>query len=84
VPRALAIVNGGNALATVVATPMGAYLGSVMGWRGAFLCLVPVSLIALDSTVGGVLFDASGYAATFMTSAALLVVCAGLTVIAAR
>lgn len=47
VPRALAIVNGGNALATVLAAPMGAYLGTVIGWRGAFLCLVPVSLIAL-------------------------------------
>lgn len=47
VPRALAIVNGGNALATVVAAPLGAYLGTVVGWRGAFLCLVPVSLIAL-------------------------------------
>jgi predicted MFS family arabinose efflux permease len=47
VPRAMAIVNGGNALATVVAAPMGAYLGMVVGWRGAFLCLVPVSLVAL-------------------------------------
>jgi predicted MFS family arabinose efflux permease len=47
VPRALAIVNGGNALATVVAAPLGAYLGTVIGWRGAFLCLVPVSLVAL-------------------------------------
>lgn len=47
VPKALAIVNGGNALATVVAAPMGAYLGTIIGWRGAFLCLVPVSLIAL-------------------------------------
>jgi len=47
VPRALAIVNGGNALAMVVAAPLGAYLGTVIGWRGAFLCLLPVSLIAL-------------------------------------
>ncbi|MGE4405055.1 MFS transporter [Pseudomonas sp.] len=47
VPRALAIVNGGNALATVVAAPLGAYLGTVIGWRGAFLCLVPVAVIAL-------------------------------------
>jgi predicted MFS family arabinose efflux permease len=47
VPRALAIFNSGNALATVIAAPLGAYLGSVIGWRGAFLCLVPVSLIAL-------------------------------------
>ena len=45
VPRALAIVNGGNALATVVAAPLGAWLGSVIGWRGAFWCLVPVSLL---------------------------------------
>lgn len=36
VPRALAIVNGGNALATVVAAPLGAYLGAVIGWRGTF------------------------------------------------
>ncbi len=47
VPRALAILNGGNALATVVAAPLGAYLGSIIGWRGAFFCLVPVALIAL-------------------------------------
>ena len=45
-PRALAVFNGGNALATVVAAPLGAYLGSAIGWRGAFFCLVPVALIA--------------------------------------
>ncbi len=47
VPRALAIFNGGNALATVIAAPLGSYLGAVMGWRGAFLCLIPVAAIAL-------------------------------------
>ncbi|WP_412524023.1 MFS transporter [Brenneria populi] len=47
VPRALAIFNGGNALATVIAAPLGSYLGSVMGWRGAFFCLVPVAVVAL-------------------------------------
>jgi predicted MFS family arabinose efflux permease len=47
VPRALAIFNGGNALATVVAAPLGSYLASVVGWRGAFFCLVPVALVAL-------------------------------------
>lgn len=47
IPRALAILNGGNALATVLAAPLGSYLGSVVGWRGAFYCLVPTSLIAL-------------------------------------
>ena len=47
VPKALAIFNGGNALATVIAAPLGAWLGSVMGWRGAFFCLVPVAAIAM-------------------------------------
>lgn len=47
VTKALAIFNGGNALATVIAVPLGSYLGGVIGWRGAFLCLVPVTLIAL-------------------------------------
>ncbi len=46
VPRALAIFNSGNALATVVAAPLGSYLGAVIGWRGAFFCLAPVALLA--------------------------------------
>jgi predicted MFS family arabinose efflux permease len=46
VSRALAIFNGGNALATVVAAPLGSYLGTTIGWRGAFLCLVPVAIVA--------------------------------------
>lgn len=46
VPRALAIFNGGNALATVIAAPLGAYLGAAIGWRGAFFCLVPLAVIA--------------------------------------
>lgn len=46
VSRALAIFNGGNALATVAAAPLGSYLGSTIGWRGAFLCLVPVAIVA--------------------------------------
>ncbi|WP_368940946.1 MFS transporter [Citrobacter werkmanii] len=46
VPRALAIFNGGNALATVVAAPLGSYLGATVGWRGAFLCLVPLAITA--------------------------------------
>ncbi|WP_416465517.1 MFS transporter [Pseudomonas sp. LFS044] len=47
VPRALAIFNGGNALATVIAAPLGSYLGSIIGWRGAFFALVPVAVITL-------------------------------------
>lgn len=56
VPRALAILNGGNALATVLAAPLGSFLGSIVGWRWAFFCVVPVAaltfvwkLIALPS-----------------------------------
>lgn len=47
VPKAMAIFNGGNALATVVAAPLGSYLGGSIGWRGAFFCLVPVTVLAL-------------------------------------
>ncbi|WEJ08654.1 MFS transporter [Sinorhizobium prairiense] len=45
VTRALAIFNGGNALATVIAAPLGSFLGGLIGWRGAFFCIVPVALI---------------------------------------
>jgi len=45
VPQALAVVNGGLALATVVAPPLGSFLGSLIGWRGAFLLIVPVAVI---------------------------------------
>ncbi|MBA1293267.1 MFS transporter [Pseudomonas lurida] len=47
VPRALALVNGGNALATVIAAPLGSFLGGIIGWRGAFFCVVPVAVLAL-------------------------------------
>lgn len=45
VPRALAILNGGNALAMVVAAPLGSFLGDIIGWRGAFFFIVPVASI---------------------------------------
>ena len=44
VPRALAVLNGGNALATMIAAPLGSYLGQFIGWRGAFLLVVPLAL----------------------------------------
>lgn len=47
VPRALGIVNGGNALATVLAAPLGALLASVIGWRWAMFSVVPVAAVAL-------------------------------------
>lgn len=46
VTRAMAIVNGGNALATVIAAPLGSFLGALIGWRGAFFCIVPVAVLA--------------------------------------
>ena len=47
VPKALAVFNGGNGLAMIIAAPLGSYLGSVLGWRGAFMCLVPFIAIAV-------------------------------------
>ncbi|WP_150713287.1 MFS transporter [Pseudomonas fluorescens] len=44
ITRAMAIVNGGNALATVIAAPLGSFLGALIGWRGAFLCVIPVAV----------------------------------------
>jgi predicted MFS family arabinose efflux permease len=45
VPRALALLNGGNALATTVAAPLGSFLGQYIGWRGAFFCIVPLAAV---------------------------------------
>jgi len=38
VARALGFLNGGNALATTIAAPIGSFLGQYIGWRGAFFC----------------------------------------------
>jgi len=46
VPKALGLLNGGNALATTIAAPLGSFLGSIIGWRGAFFCIVPIAIIA--------------------------------------
>lgn len=45
VPRALALLNGGNALSTTIAAPLGSYLGQFIGWRGAFFCVVPLAAL---------------------------------------
>ena len=47
VPRALALLNGGNALATTIAAPLGSFLGQYIGWRGAFFCVVPLAVVTL-------------------------------------
>jgi predicted MFS family arabinose efflux permease len=46
-PKALAMLQGGSALAAVVAQPMGSFLGGLIGWRGAFFVLVPLGIVAL-------------------------------------
>lgn len=47
VPKALGLLNGGNALATTIAAPLGSFLGSIIGWRGAFFCIAPIAIVAL-------------------------------------
>src|SRR3954466_14789587 len=47
VAAALSLLNGGNALATTIAAPVGSFLGQFIGWRGAFICVVPLAVITL-------------------------------------
>lgn len=44
VPKGLALLNGGNALATTIAAPLGSFLGQYIGWRGAFFIVVPLAI----------------------------------------
>ncbi len=46
-PKAMAMLQGGTALAAVIAAPLGSFLGGLIGWRGAFLTVVPVGLAGL-------------------------------------
>lgn len=46
-PKAIAMLQGGTAFATVIAAPLGAFLGGLIGWRGAFFAVVPIGLVAL-------------------------------------
>jgi len=47
VPKALGIVYMGNAVATAFAAPIGSYVGGMIGWRGVFWALVPITLANL-------------------------------------
>lgn len=47
VPRGLAALNAGNAIAATISAPLGSYLGDIIGWRGAFFFVVPLALLAL-------------------------------------
>lgn len=46
-PKAIAMLQGGAAMATVVAAPLGSFLGGLIGWRGAFAIVIPVGLAAM-------------------------------------
>ena len=46
-PKAIALLQGGTALAVVIAAPLGSFLGGLIGWRGTFLITVPMGLAAL-------------------------------------
>ncbi|WP_345425610.1 MFS transporter [Pseudonocardia xishanensis] len=47
--RALTVVNSGVAAATVVAVPLGSWLGEVWGWRGVFLLAAGIAVLALSA-----------------------------------
>ncbi|WP_117191497.1 MFS transporter [Rhizobium terrae] len=46
-PRAMAIIFTGVSVATVTAAPLGAYIGSTLGWRAAFVIAGAVGILAL-------------------------------------
>ncbi len=47
VPQGLAALNAGNAIAATISAPLGAWLGDIIGWRGAFALIVPVAVLSL-------------------------------------
>ena len=47
VPRALSILFSGVSLATIVAVPLGSYLGGLYGWRSVFLFAALIGLVTL-------------------------------------
>lgn len=42
IPRALALMYGGQAIAAAFAAPIGSYLGGLFGWRSVFWALTPL------------------------------------------
>jgi predicted MFS family arabinose efflux permease len=47
VPRALALMYGGQAIAAAFAAPIGSYLGGLFGWREVFWALTPLVAVNL-------------------------------------
>lgn len=46
-PRALALMYGGQAIAAAFAAPVGSYLGGILGWREVFWALTPIVALNL-------------------------------------
>ena len=49
VPRALSILFSGVSIATIVAVPLGSYLGGLYGWRSVFLLATLIGVVTLLS-----------------------------------
>lgn len=47
VPRALALMYGGQTIAAAFAAPIGSYLGGIFGWRDVFWALTPIVAVNL-------------------------------------
>lgn len=45
VPKALSIVFSGISVATVIAAPLGSYLGGIIGWQNVFILITVVAVI---------------------------------------
>ena len=46
VPKALSVIFGGSSFASVLAAPLGSYLGNIVGWRNVFLFAAAVGVLA--------------------------------------
>ncbi|MCR4269455.1 MFS transporter [Nitratireductor sp. ZSWI3] len=51
VPRALSMIFSGVAAATIVAAPVGSYLGEIIGWRSVFLITAALGVLTLVAQV---------------------------------
>jgi predicted MFS family arabinose efflux permease len=47
VPRALSLIFSGVSVATIVAAPLGSYLGGLYGWRSTFLLAAAIGVVTL-------------------------------------
>src|SRR5207237_1135719 len=47
VPKALSLIFGGSSFASVLAAPLGSYLGNIIGWRNVFLFAAAVGVLGI-------------------------------------